>query len=65
MNNKLNSAIVIVGGGSAGISVASSLLKRQPGLQITIIDPADDHYYQPGFTMVGAASSMSPRPVVT
>ena len=53
MNNKLNSAIVIVGGGSAGISVASSLLKRQPGLQITIIDPADDHYYQPGFTMVG------------
>jgi len=45
--------IVIVGGGSAGISVASSLLKRKAGLGITIIDPASDHYYQPGFTMVG------------
>lgn len=54
MNNPINSAIVIVGGGSAGISVASSLLKRQSDLQITIIDPAGDHYYQPGFTMVGA-----------
>ena len=45
--------IVIVGGGSAGISVASSLLKRKAELGITIIDPASDHYYQPGFTMVG------------
>tara|TARA_R110000824_G_scaffold318073_1_gene505187 strand:+ start:4595 stop:6277 length:1683 start_codon:yes stop_codon:yes gene_type:complete len=46
--------IVIVGGGAAGISVASSLLKREPDLEIAIIDPADTHYYQPGFTMVGA-----------
>ena len=45
--------IVIVGGGSAGISVATSLLKRQPDLKITVIDPASDHYYQPGFTLVG------------
>jgi len=45
--------LVIVGAGSAGISVASSLLKRQSDLKITIIDPAGDHYYQPGFTMVG------------
>ncbi len=45
--------VVIVGGGSAGISVATSLLKRQGNLDITIIDPAAEHYYQPGFTMVG------------
>lgn len=45
--------IVIVGGGAAGISVASSLLSREPDLKIAIIDPADTHYYQPGFTMVG------------
>ena len=46
--------IVIVGGGAAGIAVASSLLARKPGLDIAIIDPADIHYYQPGWTMVGA-----------
>lgn len=45
--------IVIVGGGAAGISVASSLLARKPELEIAIIDPADVHYYQPGWTMVG------------
>jgi sulfide:quinone oxidoreductase len=46
--------IVIVGGGAAGISVASSLLERQPSLSIAVIDPADVHYYQPGWTLVGA-----------
>jgi sulfide:quinone oxidoreductase len=46
--------IVIVGGGAAGIAVASSLLARQTNLDIAIIEPADIHYYQPGWTMVGA-----------
>jgi len=45
--------VVIVGAGAAGISVASSLLSRQPDLDIAIIDPAETHYYQPGWTMVG------------
>jgi sulfide:quinone oxidoreductase len=45
--------IVIIGGGAAGISVASSLIARRPGLEIAVIDPADIHYYQPGWTMVG------------
>jgi sulfide:quinone oxidoreductase len=47
-------AVVIVGGGAAGIAVAASLLARSPGLDIAIIDPADVHYYQPGWTLVGA-----------
>lgn len=46
--------VVIVGGGAAGIAVASSLRSRKPGLRIAIIEPADVHYYQPGWTMVGA-----------
>jgi sulfide:quinone oxidoreductase len=46
--------IVIIGGGAAGISVAASLLARKSGLDIAIIDPADAHYYQPGWTLVGA-----------
>lgn len=45
--------VVIVGGGAAGIAVASSLLARKPGLDVALIDPADIHYYQPGWTMVG------------
>jgi len=45
--------IVIVGGGSAGIATASSLLKRKPGLDIAIIEPGETHPYQPGWTMVG------------
>jgi sulfide:quinone oxidoreductase len=46
-------AVVIIGGGAAGIATASSLLARNPGLDIAIIDPADVHYYQPGWTLVG------------
>lgn len=45
--------VVIVGGGAAGIAAASSLKARKPDLDIAIVDPADIHYYQPGWTMVG------------
>jgi len=45
--------IVIVGGGAAGIAVAASLLGRVKDQSIAIIEPADVHYYQPGWTMVG------------
>lgn len=45
--------VVIVGGGAGGISVASSLKTRKPDISIAVIDPADIHYYQPGWTMVG------------
>jgi sulfide:quinone oxidoreductase len=45
--------VVIVGAGAAGIAVAASLRARQPGLDVAVIDPADVHYYQPGWTLVG------------
>jgi sulfide:quinone oxidoreductase len=45
--------IVIVGAGAGGIAAAASLKSRKPDLEIAIIDPADIHYYQPGWTMVG------------
>ena len=45
--------IVIVGAGAAGIAAAASLKARDETLDIAIIDPADIHYYQPGWTMVG------------
>ncbi len=46
--------IVVVGGGSGGIATAASLLARSKDLDIAIIEPANVHYYQPGWTMVGA-----------
>ena len=52
-NSTTSFDIVIVGAGSAGIATASSLLKRQGDLSIALIDPSQDHYYQPGWTMVG------------
>jgi sulfide:quinone oxidoreductase len=45
--------VVIVGGGSAGIATASSLLRRRPSLKIAVIEPRERHYYQPGWTLVG------------
>lgn len=48
--------IVIVGGGTAGTSVAASLLRRDSGLDVAVIEPADTHYYQPAFTLVGAGT---------
>lgn len=46
--------ILIVGGGNAGISVASQLLRKNKELDIAIIEPSDKHYYQPAWTLVGA-----------
>jgi sulfide:quinone oxidoreductase len=45
--------IVIIGAGNAGLSVASQLLLQQANLDIAIIDPAQHHYYQPAWTLVG------------
>lgn len=44
--------IVIVGGGSAGLTVAARL-KRQGQADVAVIDPASTHYYQPLWTLVG------------
>lgn len=46
--------VVIIGGGAAGTACASSLLKRTKQLSIAIVEPSDHHYYQPGWTLVGA-----------
>ena len=45
--------VVIVGGGAGGLATASSILKRQKGTDIAVIEPKTEHYYQPGWTLVG------------
>jgi sulfide:quinone oxidoreductase len=50
--------IVIIGGGAAGITVATELKHHahEVPLHITIIEPSEHHYYQPAFTLVGAGA---------
>ena len=48
--------MVVVGGGSAGISVTASLLKRNAALRIAVIEPNTEHYYQPAWTLVGGGA---------
>ena len=45
--------VVVIGGGSAGIAVTASLLRRQPSLTIAIVEPRETHDYQPAWTLVG------------
>lgn len=45
--------VVIIGGGAAGISTAASILKRRKNVDIAIVEPRTEHYYQPGWTLVG------------
>jgi sulfide:quinone oxidoreductase len=50
--------VLIIGGGTAGVMVAARLLKNFKMLRgnIGIIDPADSHYYQPLWTLVGGGA---------
>lgn len=49
--------VVIVGGGTAGITVAAQLRRHRPNLKIAIFDDAERHWYQPLWTLVGAGIS--------
>ncbi len=46
--------VLVIGGGTAGIMVASMLKIKNSAIQIGIIEPAETHYYQPAWTLVGA-----------
>ncbi len=48
--------ILIIGAGTAGIMTAAQLKKRDSNLEIALVDPAAEHYYQPAWTLVGAGA---------
>ena len=59
--------VLVVGGGAAGCAVTASLLSRDASLRIGVIEPSEAHYYQPGWTMVGAGvftRSQTERPML-
>ncbi len=60
MAETLSHQIVIVGGGTAGLAVASHLKKYDETLDVAVLEPKDVHYYQPGWTLVGAGE-MKPK----
>ncbi|XP_057315080.1 sulfide:quinone oxidoreductase, mitochondrial-like [Hydractinia symbiolongicarpus] len=44
---------VVLGGGTGGLSIASYLSRKYPH-QVAVVEPAQWHYYQPMWTLVGA-----------
>ncbi|KAL2256382.1 hypothetical protein VTK26DRAFT_1755 [Humicola hyalothermophila] len=55
VNQGHNHKVVVVGGGSAGLAISHQLLLTGKFAQddIAIVDPAEYHHYQPGWTLVG------------
>ena len=50
----IKAKFVVAGGSIGGLTVAARLLRAVPEADITIIEPRDEHHYQPGYTLVGA-----------
>ncbi|HMN79594.1 MAG TPA: FAD/NAD(P)-binding oxidoreductase [Burkholderiaceae bacterium] len=57
--------IVIAGAGAAGLAAASRLAGLLDGAKITLIDARKEHFYQPGFTLVGGGIKPSDYVVST
>jgi sulfide:quinone oxidoreductase len=49
---KTRTHIVIAGAGAGGLTAAGKLARWLDGATITIVDPREQHWYQPGFTLV-------------
>ena len=51
-----NFDVLIVGAGTGGVMAAAQLKNANGKLRIGLIDPADTHWYQPAWTLVGAGT---------
>ena len=48
--------VVVIGAGTGGIMTAAQIKNQKRDASIAIIDPAETHYYQPAWTLVGAGA---------
>lgn len=56
--NREHHQVVIVGGGTGGITVAARLTRGWFNrTDVAVIEPNDQHYYQPLWTLVGAGAA--------
>ncbi len=67
MDNQLHHRVVVIGGGAAGLGIAARLLRA--GIKdVAIVEPSENHYYQPFWTFVGGGvvnREQSVRPMAT
>jgi sulfide:quinone oxidoreductase len=45
--------VLIVGGGTAGLTVAAHLRNQEDPPEVAVLEPSDKHYYQPLWTLIG------------
>lgn len=51
---RTSARILILGAGAGGAAIANRLADRLEGAQITVLDGKQEHWYQPGFTLIAA-----------
>ncbi|WP_066898261.1 NAD(P)/FAD-dependent oxidoreductase [Mycolicibacterium houstonense] len=56
MSSPRKHEVLIIGGGTAGVTVASRLLRKR-FTDVAVIEPSDKHYYQPLWTLVGGGQA--------
>ncbi len=54
MAEKTHYEVIIVGGGTAGLTEAAQLRRTKNPPEVAIVEPSAKHYYQPLWTLVGA-----------
>ncbi|SEO63944.1 sulfide:quinone oxidoreductase [Salinihabitans flavidus] len=54
-----NANILILGAGAAGTTLANRLVHRLDGARITLVDGREEHWYQPGFSLI--ATGLKPK----
>ena len=53
---KTHHQVLIIGGGTAGIMTAAFMKRKSPSVEIAIMEPSENHYYQAAWTLVGAGT---------
>ncbi|QFS84032.1 Sulfide dehydrogenase [flavocytochrome c] flavoprotein chain precursor [Roseivivax sp. THAF197b] len=51
---RTSAKIVIIGAGAGGTALANRVVRRLDGAEITLINPRQEHLYQPGLSLVAA-----------
>jgi sulfide:quinone oxidoreductase len=53
MTDTTHHPVLILGGGTGGLTVAARLRLADPSIPVALVEPSETHYYQPLWTLVG------------